>query len=127
MSRTSFLFLLVSLLALPSIPAQEKVKHVNADQASKLVQEGKVTVVDVRTADEFREGHIKGAKNIDFNSTNFAKKAAEIDKAKPVLVHCQAGGRSTRSLPTLEKLGLEIYHLDGGINAWEEAGKPLEK
>jgi rhodanese-related sulfurtransferase len=127
MIRSAFLTSLLSLVILPHALAQEKVKHVNAEEAAKLVQEGKVTVLDVRTEDEFKEGHIKGAKNVDFNAEDFAKKAAQVDKSKPVLVHCQAGGRSTKSLPTLEKLGFEIYHLDGGFSAWEDAGKPVEK
>lgn len=126
MKRLSFIIALCfpPLLGL----AEDKVKHVDAEKAAQLVADGKVTVLDVRTEDEFKEGHIQGAKNVDILEKDFAKKLESLDKTKPVLVHCQAGGRSTRSLPTLEKLGFtEIYHLDGGMSDWVKAGKPVEK
>ncbi|TDU62464.1 rhodanese-related sulfurtransferase [Prosthecobacter fusiformis] len=126
MKRFSFL---LSLCLMPLLTfGADAVKHVDAEKAAKLVAEGKVTVLDVRTADEYQEGHIKGAKNVDIMEKDFAKKLESMDKSKPVLVHCQAGGRSTRSLPTLEKLGFtEIYHLDGGLGGWVKEGKPVEK
>ncbi|QIF04344.1 rhodanese-like domain-containing protein [Roseimicrobium sp. ORNL1] len=102
--------------------------HVKAAEAEKLVKEHKVQVLDVRTADEYKEGHIKGAKNIDFTENDFESEAAKLDKTKPVLVHCQGGGRSTKSLEVLEKLGFQhIYHLDGGLKGWQAEGKPVEK
>lgn len=108
--------------------ADAEVKNVKADEAAKLVEAGKVTVIDVRTPDEFKGGHIKGARNIDISSETFERDLAALDKSKPYLVHCQGGGRSTRSLKTFEKLGFkDIYHLDEGFSSWEEAGKPVEK
>jgi rhodanese-related sulfurtransferase len=102
--------------------------HVKAGEAEKLVKEGKVQVLDVRTADEYKEGHIKGAKNIDFTENNFETEAAKLDKTKPWLVHCGGGGRSTKSLEVLQKLGFQhIYHLDGGLKGWKAEGKPVEK
>lgn len=122
--------LLIALLSLLPVLnfAADPVKHVDAEGAAKLVAEDKVTILDVRTADEFKEGHIKGAKNMDITENDFEAKLGTLDKSKPVLVHCQAGGRSTRSLPTLEKLGFtQVYHLDGGFKDWVQAGKPVEK
>lgn len=102
--------------------------HVDANAAEKLVKEGKVVVLDVRTADEFKEGRIAGAKNIDFTENDFGQKAAELDKSKSYLVHCAAGKRSTASLEILQKLGFQhLYHLDGGLKGWQAAGKPVEK
>jgi rhodanese-related sulfurtransferase len=122
-----FLITLLSILSACSYAA-EPVKHVDTDGAAQLIAEGKVTILDVRTADEFKEGHIKGAKNVDINESDFETKLGSLDKTKPVLVHCQAGGRSTRSLPTLEKLGFtQVYHLDGGFDSWVKVGKPVEK
>lgn len=130
MKRSSFIATLtLCFLSLIGFAGEaEKVKHVDAEKAAKLVQENKVSVLDVRTPEEFEEGHIKGAKNIDISSKDFVTQLDKLDKNKPVLVHCGAGGRSTRSLPTLEKLGFkEIYHLDGGLKDWKKAGKPVEK
>jgi phage shock protein E len=106
----------------------DAVTHVNSSDAEKLVKDGKVTVLDVRTPDEYKEGHIAGAKNIDFTENDFEKKISALDKSKPYLVHCAGGGRSTNSLGDFKKLGFKsIYHLDGGFKAWQAAGKPVEK
>jgi rhodanese-related sulfurtransferase len=119
---------LLSLFATITLSAADAVTHVKAPEAAKLVQEKKVTVLDVRTPEEFKEGHIEGAKNVDFKSADFAAKLKEMDKSKPYLVHCKAGGRSTSSLKVLKELGFEkIFHLDEGIMGWEEAKLPLVK
>ena len=102
--------------------------HVKADAAAKLVAEKKVMVLDVRTPAEYQEQHIAGARNIDFNGGDFEAQLQALDKKQPWLVHCRSGGRSGKALATLKKIGFEtIYHLDGGILDWEDAGKPLEK
>jgi rhodanese-related sulfurtransferase len=127
MNRLAFVLSLIVTLTLP-IMAEDKVKHVDAEAAAKLIQAGEITILDVRTADEYSEGHLQGAKNADILSKDFATQLSALDKAKPILVHCQAGGRSTRALPTLEKLGFTtVYHLDGGMNDWLKAGKPVVK
>ncbi|MEZ5385498.1 MAG: rhodanese-like domain-containing protein [Prosthecobacter sp.] len=108
--------------------AADQVKHVKSEEAAKIIAKGGVTIVDVRTSDEFQEGHIKGAKNIDIMGDDFETKLAKLDKTKPVIVHCQAGGRSTRALPVFQKLGFkELIHLDDGFGGWQDAGKPVEK
>lgn len=122
--------LLIALLSiLPAFTfAADKAKHVDAEVAAKLIAEGKVTIVDVRTKEEFSEGHLKDAKNIDITEPTFEAELARLDKSQPVLVHCQAGGRSTRALPTFEKLGFtNIIHLDGGYSGWLDNGKPVVK
>ena len=104
------------------------VTNVQVEVAAKLVAEGKVIVLDVRTAEEFSEGHIAGATNINFMAKDFATEAGKLDRDKVYLVHCASGGRSKRCLPQLKQLGFkQIYHLDGGFSAWEEAGKPVAK
>ena len=117
------------LLLLPSLMlAADPVKHVKADEAAKIIADGKTAVVDVRTSDEFKDGHIKGAKNIDIMSSDFEKQLGKLDKTQPTLIHCQAGGRSTRALKSFEKLGFtNLIHLDDGFGGWEAAGKPVEK
>ena len=128
-----------SLLALPSsaqtVPPsaagspRTAVRNVTADEAEKLLKENKeVVVLDVRTAGEFKAGHIAGAKNIDFNDPEFSKKLATLEKDKSYLVHCGSGGRSSRALKVMEqqKLGA-VFHLNKGFKAWEAAGKPVQK
>jgi len=121
--------LLTLLLLLPILMlAADPVKHVKAEEAAKIIADGKVAVVDVRTPDEFKDGHIKGAKNIDIMSSDFEAQLGKLDKTQPTLVHCQAGGRSTRALPIFEKLGFtHLIHLDDGFGGWQSAGKPVVK
>ena len=105
-----------------------KVKHATPADAETLIQAKKVVVIDVRTPDEFKVGHIAGAKNIDFQGADFAKALGKLDRKQTYLVHCAAGGRSTKSLEVFKKLGFsKVVHLDGGFNAWEAAGKPVAK
>lgn len=125
---------LVSLRALAqdrssaTATAKTKVEHVDADGAAKLVADKKPVVLDVRTPKEYEAGHIAGAKLIDFNAADFEKKLATLDKGKTYLVHCAAGGRSTKSLEVFKKLEFKsVVHLDGGFKAWEKAGQPVEK
>jgi len=104
------------------------VHHVNPAEAQNLIADKKVVVVDVRTPKEFSAGHIAGATNINFLATDFAKTITGLDTNKTYLVHCAVGGRSTQALPLFEKLQFQsVYHLDGGIKAWEKAGLPVEK
>lgn len=116
-----------SLFLASSLFSAEPV-DVGVTMAAKMVQEKKVTIVDVRTPDEFKDGHIEGAQNISVAAEDFEAKLAALDKSQPVLVHCQAGGRSKRSLETFKRLGFSnIYHLKDGFSGWEEAGQPVKK
>jgi rhodanese-related sulfurtransferase len=118
-----------SLLAQNPAAAGTVIKNVSPDEAEKALKEQKnVVVLDVRTPEEFKAGHIAGAKNIDFQAPDFAKQIGGLDKSKTYLVHCGGGGRSTRSLDVFkEQKFSSILHLDKGFKAWETAGKPVEK
>lgn len=122
------LVVLAGLLAGAPASAADPV-DVDVDKAAELLSgEAKVAVLDVRTPEEFADGHLEGATNIDFNAEGFEAKVAKLDRAKPYLVHCAAGGRSGKSLEIFKKLKFErIYHLADGYNGWSDAGKPVVK
>jgi rhodanese-related sulfurtransferase len=108
--------------------ATSVIQHVDAKQAQKLVDEKKVVVLDIRTPGEFSTGRIAGAKNIDFQAPDFEQRIEGLDKSKSYLVHCASGGRSSHSLLLFKKHQFQsVYHLDGGIKAWQKAGLPVEK
>jgi len=121
-------FSLFILLAFTSLSAGDPVE-VDAEKASVLLASGeKVTVLDIRTPEEFAEGHLKEAVNVDFTGDNFESQLAKLDPAKPYLVHCAAGGRSGKSMEVFKKLKFtKIYHLNDGYNGWSDAGKPVVK
>ena len=104
-------------------------KNITIDEAVKLVTSNtNVVVLDVRTPDEFRSGHIKGATNINFNDKDFAKRVAALDKDKTYIIHCAAGGRSGRACSQIKTMDFKnMLHMNQGLSAWEKAGKPVEK
>jgi phage shock protein E len=103
-------------------------QRVGVEEFDKLRANKNHVVLDVRTGREFKAGHIPGAVNIDANAPDFAEKVAKLDKNKTYLVHCAAGGRSARACKQLEGIGFkELYDLAPGFNAWQKAGKPVEK
>ena len=86
-------------------------------------------LLDVRTPAEYKEGHLKGAINIDVkDSINFMKKALEVlPKEKTVMVYCRSGKRSANAAGKLANEGYFVFNLKGGITAWKEAGKEIVK
>lgn len=109
--------------------APPQVQHADPKAAAKLIETNKdVVILDIRTPAEFEDGHIDKAVNVDFYDKTFGEKIAKLDKSKTYLVHCAAGGRSTKSLAQFKSQGFtNVVHLDGGLNAWKEAGQPVKK
>lgn len=84
-------------------------------------------IIDVRTPDEFAQGHIKGAQLINIYDHDFEQKVAELPKDKPVYVYCRSSNRSMQAIPVFQKAGFkQIYELAGGMNAWYASGKQTE-
>jgi rhodanese-related sulfurtransferase len=111
----------------PGKSAPGQPKAVTPDEAAKVIGGRKdVTVIDLRTEEEFDMGHIPGAKNVSSISPDFPEKMKEFE-GKPILIHCGSGPRSTRALKQLVGKYPEIFHMDGGIKAWTESGKELVK
>lgn len=87
---------------------------------------GGVQLVDVRTPQEWFTGHIEGALHIDWFSDGFAEEAAGLDRERPVRLYCAAGGRSAEAREMLRGMQFkDVKDLDGGIEAWKEAGAPV--
>lgn len=95
-------------------------KKVSKTEFSQLIKKPGAQLIDVRTPREFSNGFISGAKNIDYNGDSFEKQMKKLDKNKPVLVYCAAGGRSENAAELLKEWGFkEVYDLEGGYNAWK--------
>ncbi|MGI9613450.1 MAG: rhodanese-like domain-containing protein [Acidimicrobiales bacterium] len=83
-------------------------------------------VLDVRTPEEFADGHLEGAMMIDFYSPDFADQLADLDPNRPYLLYCRSGNRSGQTTAIMDQLGFaNVADIDGGIVAWAEAGLPL--
>ncbi len=93
-----------------------------ADFAAALKRPG-TTIIDVRTFEEFAQGHLPGAVNLDVSSPNFAIRIAGFDPSAPYAVYCHTGNRSGVAVATMAGQGFtQTYHLEGGITAWQQAG-----
>lgn len=103
-----------------SISVDEFEKQLIATQGAQLI--------DVRTPAEFAKYRIQSAQNMDFKAPDFAEQIEKLDKNTPVLVYCLSGVRSANALQTFRNAGFKtVYNLEGGINAWSRAGKPIDQ
>ena len=103
--------------------SEGSIKIVTAEEMKELSQLDNVQLVDVRTPEEYAEGHIEGFQNINFLSETFQEDIEKLDKNKPVIVYCKSGGRSAKSAQLLKEKGfVKIYDLEGGIEQWKYKG-----
>lgn len=87
---------------------------------NKTLEEG-ITLVDVRTPEEFSQGALPNAVNISVTAISFPFDISKLDKEKPVMIYCKAGSRSARAALAMKALGFStIYELDGGYLAWQK-------
>lgn len=116
------------LVAAEKRAAPASVKNIGPAEFEKLRRDKENVVLDVRTPKEFAAGHMPGAILIDFNSPDFEKKVAQLDKSKTYLVHCAGGVRSAKACGKLSQLNFQsLYNLEGGMRAWEKAGNKPER
>ncbi|MGB7785827.1 MAG: rhodanese-like domain-containing protein [Salinimicrobium sp.] len=96
------------------------IKVITPQNFGKEIQQEDVQLIDVRTPKEYKEGHIEGAKNIDFLADDFLQNFTEkFDKNKPVYLYCRSGNRSAKASEKLQAEGFEnIIDLEGGYKAW---------
>ena len=113
-------------LLLPSL--QRRGSKVTVLQATQMINQGKIALVDVRDPAQYAEGHVRDAKNIPLK--DLAQRAVELErfKSKTVVAMCQSGMQSSKATAQLKKAGFaEVYSLDGGLAAWRAQGLPLAK
>lgn len=99
-------------------------------QAYDLIQANAYNVdffiIDVRTLEEFDEGHIENAILIDYYSDIFEDRIGYLDKDKTYLIYCDVGNRSGTALALFEELGfMEVYNMLDGIDVWQAEGLPV--
>lgn len=90
-------------------------------------ESGEVLLLDVRTPDEVADGRIPGSINYDFYDDKFDAQLDKLDRKKPVYVYCRSGNRGGKTVRKLNELGFEqVYNVEGGFNAWEDEGLPID-
>ncbi len=120
---------IASLLMLCLAACGPKYKTLPMDEFEAAIAKPDVVVVDVRTPQEFAEGHIAGAINIDWKAGNFGPIADELlDDDDVIALYCIHANRSKKAAEMLVKMGYRhVVELEGGLEPWMAAGKPVEK
>ena len=102
------------------------VTNMNVSEFSQKIKEAGVVTLDVRTPAEFAEGHIEGARLIDFQSGNFESEIAGLDKEATYAVYCRSGNRSGQAVAIMHDAGFHnVYNLEGGVIDWANEGMTL--
>ncbi len=99
---------------------------ISITEATLLLNREEAVVVDVRETHEWSAGHIPDAKHIALGQLGKHLSELEKFKARPLIICCASGNRSTSACHTLKKAGFErVFNLSGGIGAWTDAGLPV--
>ena len=121
--------IITSLLAFLGLAAcsQQAYENMDVNAFASLITEQDVVLLDARTAEEYNDGHIQNAINIDVKQEGFFEEAkSTLPADKTVAVYCRSGKRSTNAAGMLAKKGYKVVNLVGGIMAWKDAGMPIE-
>ncbi len=132
MQKSIFLFILITFISLSACSTEPEFQQISRQQMLQNTAAGKSQIIlDVRSVEEFAEGHIPGAINISYEQID--SKLTKLDmltnnKDLPLVVYCRSGRRAGIALDTLQKNGFtKIQHLEGDMNGWQSAKLPINK
>lgn len=119
--KIKYLLTCLALTILMSCQAQSDFKSVGIDEFKKEMSKSGVQLIDVRTAQEYSEGHIPGAMNIDVNAPDFEEKIKVLNKKENVALYCRSGRRSKMAANKLTTAGFKVVELNSGFLSWDGA------
>jgi len=122
------LWIVFIIAAACSSPESKNAKKVLLQPGEfKIKIDSGATLIDVRTVEEYAEGHITGSVNMDINDPGFNDNVQILDKTKQYAVYCASGVRSGKAADIMRKSGFtNVYTLAGGMKSWKEKGLPVE-
>ncbi len=112
--------------------AVQTIEDITVEEALEMIEQragdADFAIIDVRTPDEYDEGHIEGATTIDFYGVDFEAEIDALDRDKTYVIYCGSGKRSGLARDKMEELDFQdVYNVLGGITGWEEAAYPVVK
>jgi len=114
-------FLIISVQIFAQVPA------IKPSEFASAIKSQNIQVLDVRTADEYKSGHLEHALQANWlNKSEFSDRTQHLDKNKTVYIYCLSGGRSAAAGAALAAQGYKVVNMEGGINGWKNASLPLE-
>lgn len=113
--------------------AKQSIENLSPEEVDEELSNNDVTLIDIRESEELKQnGRIAGSVHAPRGMLEFYADSTlpyhkqEFDKNKRIILHCASGGRSALAAATLKQMGYEnVAHMDGGINAWKQSGKPV--
>ncbi len=127
MNRSYFLAVVLSLVIFAACGQNPNVKQLSSDEFNSSIND-KISLIDVRTEKEYKNGHIKNAKQISYYSRGFRGKLLQLPKNEPVYLYCYSGARSSKAANILAENGYKnVYNLERGIMEWKSKDLPLTK
>ena len=124
MLRSIATTLLLIALAAPAVATELRAPIAPADAAAAIASDTPPQVLDVRTAEEFAQGHLPSATLIPHDE--LAARLAELDRDRPVLVYCRSGRRATDAEKVLAANGFDVRQIEGSWLRWQEESLPVE-
>ena len=126
MSKTAIIVLSLALLSAAGVICSgavrknsKKFKSLSTKEFEKAIKSKDVRLIDVRTAEEYAQGHIPGAINIDVNSSDFAERCLKVLRSgETAALYCRSGRRSKNAANILSSRWTSIIELDGGFLSW---------
>ena len=124
----AIIVLVCSFISCQAQQKEQNIKVVPPAEFAQKMTKTKGQIIDVRTPKEYKSGYIKEAQNLHIYDKDFEQRVDKLQKDKPVYVYCKAGSRSAEAVEILKAKGFtDIIELEGGMDAWNEAGKPVEQ
>jgi rhodanese-related sulfurtransferase len=122
----------VSTETVPPNQETQIIENITPPEAFALIQDNHnnpdFVILDVRTPEEFADGHIENAINLDYYSETFQDELNKLDKNKTYLIYCRSGKRSSNALNIAGELEFrEAYNMLGGIIEWKAEGLPTKE
>jgi rhodanese-related sulfurtransferase len=104
-------------------------REASPDECLRIMEEiPDCRILDVRTPDEFRQGHLTGAENIDFYDPGFRERLSKLDRDRPYVVYCKKGMRGAKAMEILRQVGFSrVYNIAGGYDGWCAKGMPVQR
>ena len=126
MSKTAIIVFSLALLSAAGVfcsgavrKNSNKFKSLSTKEFEKAIKSKDVRLIDVRTAEEYKQGHIPGAINIDVNSSDFAERCLKVlGSGETAALYCRSGRRSKNAANILSSRWTSIIELDGGFLSW---------
>jgi rhodanese-related sulfurtransferase len=114
--------------------AKGRIENLTPDQVATEIREGDVILLDIREGeDRIQNKAIPKSVHAPRGMLEFwadptsAFHRKEFDPARRTILYCGGGSQSALAADTLQEMGYDVAHLDGGIAAWKEEGRPVEE